>query len=232
VPSNIALTEKMLAYARRHKLQCLRENGRPIASVKSSVWGRGKRALAWRVSGHLHAAGKHVPQSQWKTAALARHFFPMTNRERFLTIVKAEIGVSEWPPGSNSGNRVREYLRSAGIYGTSAAWCACFVNWCLHQFKAGVAHPSWPASCTSWVQFGAQHGLFRDPRKAQPGDLLIIDYAGTGIPDDHICVCASVFLGRAFFRTVGGNEGNRVTYGTKSLGQVYRCIDLDRLIAL
>ncbi len=42
------------------------------------------------------------------------------------------LGVKEEPLGSNSGPRVDEYLKYAGISSPNK-WCAAFVNWCLGQ---------------------------------------------------------------------------------------------------
>jgi hypothetical protein len=71
MPTNIALTKKMIAYGEKHKLAI------PSVSTKVEAWFLGKRTLAWRVSGHLKKHGKNVPQSAKRTPQLVRFFYPL-----------------------------------------------------------------------------------------------------------------------------------------------------------
>ena len=70
MPSNIAVTQKMMKYAKEHKL----DSGNP--STTNPMWGLGKARLAWRVSGDLHKHGKKITQSARKTDQLVACLFP------------------------------------------------------------------------------------------------------------------------------------------------------------
>jgi len=76
VPTNIAVTKKMIFYAKGHE-KCLKGAiDVPPVSLINPFWGTGKQQLAWRVSGHLHAHGKPVRQSKQKTPELVAALFP------------------------------------------------------------------------------------------------------------------------------------------------------------
>ena len=64
---NLAVTRRMVAYATKHDLTI------PHLSFVNPYWGKGKRTLAWRVSGHAFGAKKASAQ---KTQALRRLLFP------------------------------------------------------------------------------------------------------------------------------------------------------------
>ena len=70
MPSNIATTQKMLQYAKEHKLDA----GNP--STTNPLWGLGKATLAWRASGHMRKHGKKITQSARKTDQLVACLFP------------------------------------------------------------------------------------------------------------------------------------------------------------
>jgi len=73
---NIATTKKMLVYAEDH-VGCAKGTiVVPPVSTLTSVWGNGKRTLAWRVSGHMRLHGKKVTHSAEKTLSLLAELFP------------------------------------------------------------------------------------------------------------------------------------------------------------
>jgi hypothetical protein len=67
--------------------------------------------------------------------------------DELADVLEREIGVSEQPPGSNDGVRVREYLRSAGIL-DAEPWCSAFVHWGCEQ----IGKPGFGAWTPSWNQ--------------------------------------------------------------------------------
>jgi hypothetical protein len=66
-----------------------------------------------------------------------------------------DIGKTEVPLGSNSGGRVTEMLKTAGVSGP-AFWCAAAVTTWWNE--AGMDTPSSPASCQSWVNWAKRNG--------------------------------------------------------------------------
>lgn len=58
---------------------------------------------------------------------------------KVVEIAAAQVGVSEYPKGSNKGPEVDQYLLAVGI-NFAAAWCAAFVVWCHN--RAGIEIPA------------------------------------------------------------------------------------------
>ena len=118
-----------------------------------------------------------------------------------LKVARNEIGVKEVPPGSNSGPRVEEYLKSVNL-GPDNAWCAAFVYWCFKQASENLncVNPVLKtASCmihwqkTKGVKITVEDAI-NNPDLISPGDIFIIRRQGgkghtgivIGISNDYI----------------------------------------------
>jgi hypothetical protein len=182
--SNITLTKAMIEYAKRHKLVV------PPVSVRVNRWGKGKKTLAWRVSGHLHEHKFHVGQSQWRTQELTHHFFPATMSEKIAA--KARQAVAEkW-----SEHTVTSW------YGWSDQWCA--MTWSYIKAQAGSTTPkeaSVPVVLSMAAHKQGGYSLTSSPR---PGDGVIYDWEGDRV-SDHI----ETLLSKKgyFITTAAGNSG-------------------------
>lgn len=115
-----------------------------------------------------------------------------------LKVANGEIGVTEQPPGSNSGPKVNAYLASVGL-GPGYFWCMAFVYWCvkqaaqtLHQpvpiYKTGGCVESWNHTPTAQRLTAA--AAKADPSLVTPGMIFIHDY-GAGKGHTGIVVSAS-----------------------------------------
>jgi len=110
-------------------------------------------------------------------------------------VLEREIGVTEEPPGSNDGVRVREYLRSAGILDPEP-WCASFVHWGSLQIGKegfGAWTPSW---CKTILEID-------DPERGAWGLVYYPKLGRFG----HIFVVTKV-CGNGMIETVEGNTNN------------------------
>ncbi len=83
-----------------------------------------------------------------------------------LDVAEKEIGVEEIPRGSNDGERVREYLRSANTT-VPAPWCAAFVVWC--QKQAGLSPFITAHVATMW-----DRNKDKQKNTPQPGDVFVM----------------------------------------------------------
>lgn len=95
--------------------------------------------------------------------------------DNFKTIADkfvAELGVTEYPPNSNTvryntdyyGHEVRDgYPRAEDKY----PWCMVFIWWVLRVYKT--------ASCTSFVNWAKQRGKFRTSRP-KVGDCVLFNF--------------------------------------------------------
>jgi hypothetical protein len=103
--------------------------------------------------------------------------------EAALEVALRELGVHEEPAGSNTGDRVRQYLAGCvrdldgdgdldklGL--TAAEWCASFVGWCDAQ--VGVPR-TWRAAVHELVSDARAAGTLREVHEhtPRPGDLAI-----------------------------------------------------------
>jgi hypothetical protein len=129
---------------------------------------------------------------------------PRNTNAAALRFAQTELkhGVHE-TGGANSGPKVSQYLKNAGI-GGPAPWCAAFVKWCLN--KAGFTFPSgaW-ASCQTYINEAAKpHGvMFKvSHADAHPGDLIV--FGG-----EHIAMVESSHNGVITY--VGGNQSDAIT---------------------
>ena len=102
-----------------------------------------------------------------------------------LKVARNEIGVKEVPPGSNSGPRVGEYLKSVNL-NPGYAWCAAFVYWCFEQASVNLncVNPVLKtASCmfhwqkTKGLKITMEEAL-QKPDLISPGDIFIIRRKG------------------------------------------------------
>ena len=166
--SNIAVTRKMIEYAKRHHLTV------PKVSTWNPVWGNGKRTLAWRVSGHAFGE-KHA--SAQKTQRLCDLLFPLTFGEWVVRIAAGELGVTEHPAGSNDGPRVRAYQSTTGAY--RQPWCASFRKWVeveaahrTHRKLGWFANPAWVPNWTHAAGGSLYHRI--DFADAKAGDFVTL----------------------------------------------------------
>lgn len=104
----------------------------------------------------------------------------MTTGEKILEIARKEIGVQEEPPGSNTGPRVKEYLKAVEI-NTPAFWCMAFVMWCIRQVIGittyNLMRTGHVMTFYRWVKKNRPQWIVTDP---QPGDIGILKF-----PNDH-----------------------------------------------
>lgn len=153
--------------------------------------------------------------------------FPPGIRGKVMAKAHSQLGVHEWPSGSNSG-AVRKYLEAAG-YPWAGPWCAAFVTWVLK--KCGIKHlPDSPASVDSWMAFARRHDLLKSEEKSLKGDLWIWSFGGD--PTAHIGFCDDTKPRDSVAYYLDGNVGDyggQVTNASRAASQIHACIDLVKL---
>lgn len=135
----------------------------------------------------------------------------------FFAAARADIGVSEVPPGSNRGPRIEQMLALCGL-GGGYPWCAAAVS----QWGTDALGKAWPmpltADCDVLLDFARRKGILS--ALPEPGDIFL----RLKSPDDanHTGIVTAV-NGRAF-DTVEGNtnragsrEGTCVLARSRSL---------------
>lgn len=144
--------------------------------------------------------------------------------EAALAVALQELaaGVVEDPLGSNSGERVGEYLAGCvrdldgdGVEDRlrlgAAQWCAAFVGFCDHV--AGVTGRPWRAAVAELVRDAREAGTLRevlayDPR---PGDLAIWRRGGQDPRHGGLGHVGRVeTISEDWIATIDGNHGDKV----------------------
>jgi hypothetical protein len=152
---------------------------------------------------------------------LTLNFVTKPTRIRALEKAVTQIGVKEYPAGSNWGLQVSAYLRAAGVT-FPAPWCAAFVTWCFKRvgYNTGVLYP---ASVESWVQWAPRVGYA--VHRPLRGDVVCYDW-GTDNWYDHIGFVEKVLALRwsagRFVGLVRTVEGNTSVGNDSNGGQVMR----------
>jgi hypothetical protein len=154
-------------------------------------------------------------------------------RGEVMAIVHGEVGVHEWPPGTNRGE-VLKYLKAAGIpFG--APWCVSFVYWTLLHAGFKREHlPSGPASTPNWYTFAKAHNCLKPVGKSEFGDIWLWEWNNGDGMLDHGGFCDEGIKGYMAYYVDGnvGDYGGSVTDSQRSAGNIAYCIDLVKLHGL
>jgi hypothetical protein len=153
-------------------LQFQRQQGLQVdGEVGPKTWGK-LNAMARAPSGGEHPIGRPVGGGGQVTA-------PGTLLEAVVCMALSQDGVMEEPPGSNRGQKVDEYNRTAGV-SAGSFWCMSFVYWCFVKasHNAGVANPMpKTAYCPFLYTWAKNHGrLVGTPQR---GDIFLVRHDGT-----------------------------------------------------
>mgnify|MGYP001123704335 CR=1 FL=1 len=127
----------------------------------------------------------------------------------WIKMAQSQIGVQEYPIGSNGGKQVEKYLAAVGL-GKGYAWCMAFVYWCVLQVFLTKGAKT-PLKRTGGVQDQFIYCKKWVVAQPQDGDIFIIVYNnGTG----HTGFVEKV-LPNGYIQTIEGNtnaDGSREGY--------------------
>jgi hypothetical protein len=142
-----------------------------------------------------------------------------------LASAQSQIGIQEFPKGSNAGTDVEKYLKSVGLK-KGFAWCMAFVYWAIQQSpptpEGGVKNP---LKKTAGVldQWNYCKGKGLTVSTPQSGDIFIMDF-GKGV--GHTGFVEKV-LPNGMLQTIEGNtnddgsrEGYKVCRRTRTLATI------------
>jgi len=96
--------------------------------------------------------------------------------ENVIAVARRELGNTELPAGSNR----TKYGAAYGMDGQP--WCVIFLWWCFHMAGEGDAFYGGgkTASCGELLRWARGGGLTVPANEVQPGDIVILDFSGTG----------------------------------------------------
>lgn len=179
--------------------------------ANTPTWGAGAREMVRRIE--ARAWGVENTTGEW-SERLSRLVTPKTTaRQRALAVAKSQIGVTEHPPGSNDGPKVRMYQRVTGAF--RAPWCASFTAWAYKEAGRSLRGFN-TAYVPSYVDSARKrrNGLVVVPAdKVLPGDFACFDWGRDGVAD-HIGIVSRPPDRSGSFTAVEGNT----SYGNDSNG--------------
>ena len=107
----------------------------------------------------------------------------MTNDEKRALVLKwaeSQLGVIEWPTGSNKVKYNDWYY---GRSGATGAWCMAFVQWIFT--RAGLPLPVHTASCTVLANYAKAHKQWVTAGY-KPGDILFMHWGKDTSVTEHV----------------------------------------------
>ena len=124
-----------------------------------------------------------------------------------LKTAETQLGVKE--EGTNTGAKVDEYLKAAGV-GPGNPWCASFVTWALGQNGHKMEGGGW-AAVQTWVrnaEAGKNDLQIVSADQARPGDIVTYDWGGQEDfgADGHIGFLKSTVQDGKFTALEGNNQ--------------------------
>lgn len=137
---------------------------------------------------------------------------PLTSEiELFLLVAESQVGVTENPPGSNRGEKIKQYLAATGL-GSGLPWCMAFLSW-TGDFALGAR---WPLPLVAGCVSAYEDADARDMVHALPNrGALFLQWVPRMGRFAHAGVCLSPVRGGAWV-TIEGNtsgRGNRDGWG-------------------
>lgn len=156
----------------------LREHGYwPRVYPINNGYGKLSRAAVMRFqkARGLEVDGIVGPQ----TIAALKAPRPSRERARALKWANDAVGVTEHPPGSNDGPRIRKWWLNAG-YNFAVPYCCCFTSCALeHATRGRIRARQLGGYCPTVVAIARQGSLgfqIVKLRDALPGDLCFFDF--------------------------------------------------------
>lgn len=122
----------------------------------------------------------------------------MTNLQNFLRIAKAQVGVTESPPDSNSVSYNMWYWGKD----MRAPWCMAFIMYCLSMANISVGIKT--ASCGELMRHAKSVGRWITDGY-MPGDICLFDFSGRKGAPSHCGIIVEVQPTQII--TIEGNTG-------------------------
>jgi len=138
-------------------------------------------------------------------------------RERIVRVALSQVGVTEHPPNSNTGTRVKEYQAATTLGGTGWPYCQAGVVWVLlhAHVKAIYRGASVKAHEEEAKRLGRWH---KTPKR---GDAVVFEFDGNAATGDHVGIVRKVNTRAKTIDTIEFNTSPTATGSQANGGGVY-----------
>lgn len=110
----------------------------------------------------------------------------MARAIEIINLAAGELGVTEYPPGSNNVKYNTAYY-GGPVHGGGYAWCCAFVWWLFQRVDPSLFYGGGrTAYCPAVEAYAKNHGQWV-ASGFRPGDCMLFDFSGAGIAS-HIGV--------------------------------------------
>jgi hypothetical protein len=145
-------------------------------------------------------------------------------RDKIIEIAKAEVGYTE--------KRVNKTKFGEWFGLNGVPWCGIFCSWCYAQAGFSIKNGGYTKGFAGvgTILANYKHKVTTEPK---PGDLVIIDWQGDGVPDHVELFIEWVDRSVGKFTTYGGNtsaknlsNGGMVQFCHRNASRVHAFINL------
>ena len=131
----------------------------------------------------------------------------MPTAKQVLDLAASQVGITEYPPNSNTCIYNEEFYGHSVADGSPNAnstypWCCVFVWWCFNQFKPCLVKKT--ASCMDLGNWFKENGQWVDPGDQQPGDVVFYKFPTNNRWTNHTGIVSEV-LGKNDINAIEGN---------------------------
>lgn len=113
----------------------------------------------------------------------------MTPQERVLNIARGEIGVTEYPPGSNKV-KYNTWFYGKEVSGSSYPWCCSWLNWIFDQASC-LQLIRRTSGCTTLMNWFKAKGQLIPIKEAKPSDIAFFQF-DNDVYADHVGIIEKV----------------------------------------
>lgn len=118
-----------------------------------------------------------------------------------IETARGELGVTEYPPGSNRVKYWNDYDKSW----QGQPWCVAFLWWCFQRAGENMAFfaGAKTASCGTLGRWYKAQGATVPITEVKPGDIVLLNFHG-GLSAEH-CGLVTDVVGFGLVKTIEGN---------------------------
>jgi hypothetical protein len=201
--ASLKIWERRLKEARQKHNFFHKESRRPEVERKklATEWHKKQEKAQYWVTRRQTELKRYAPKS--------------TSRGTAVNWAKAQVGITENPPGSNRGGKITDWQKALGAWLVGTPWCGSFVAAGLR--RAGVKGVNYRLASVAYIEDDARrgaapfHSWTTNGSGARPGDLVVL--FGRGI---HVEMVEKVHSNHV--DTIGGNTSPASGSGSQANG--------------